>query len=292
MRTAIRFVLASSLLLVATPAFADDDEATAPATPSTKAQGATPTALPPLPATPAATAPVAVSAPANGPGLTVIAPLAGGGTMTATGCRNVTVSGASADVRAQGACPPAAPAPAPIAEPLAEDRDAKEPPRDPARKGMIIAAPIVYGLAASVAGISYLEQSEHCHSNKTSTPCVNARNWLIAYTGISAIVPSTPRMVVGDWTGALLYSAARGGSIITAAAINWGKGDSNWQGPFALGFAVPVALACVDLATTPRRAKSAEAPRDSARITSVAPVAVSDANGKANGAALSMGGSF
>ncbi|MDB4998843.1 MAG: hypothetical protein JWM74_6275 [Myxococcaceae bacterium] len=290
MRTAIRFVLASSLLLVATPAFADDDEATAPATPSTKAQGATPAALPPLPTTPAATAPVAISAPANGPGLTVIAPLAGGGTMTATGCRNVTVAGGSADVRAQGACPPV-PATAPIVEPLAEDRDAKEPPRDPGRKAMIITAPIVYGLAASVAGISYIEQSEHCHSNSASTPCVNARNWLIAYTGISAIVPSTPRMVVGDWTGALLYSAARGGSIITAAAVNWGKGD-NWQGPFALGFAIPVALACVDLATTPHRAKSAEAPRDSARITSVAPVAVTGANGKADGAAVSMGGSF
>jgi hypothetical protein len=284
-RTAIRFVLASSLLLVASPAFAYDDEASAPATPAAKAQSATPPALPPLPTT----APVAISAPAGGPGLTVIAPLAGGGTMTATGCRNVTVTGGSADVRAQGACP-AAPAPAPVVEPLAEDRAAKEPPRDPARKGMIIAAPIVYGLAASVAGISYLEQSEHCHGNSSSTRCTNARNWLIAYTGISAIVPSTPRMVVGDWTGALLYGAARGGSIITAAAVDWGK--DNWQGPFALGFALPVALACVDLATTPHRAKSAEAPRESARITSVAPVAVTGASGKADGAALSMGGSF
>ncbi len=287
MRTAIRFVLASSLLLVATPAFADDDEATAPATPSTKAHGATPAALPPLPTAPAA-APVAISAPANGPGLTVIAPLAGGGTMTATGCRNVTVTGGSADVRTQGACSPAASAP--IVEPLADDRDAKEPPRDSGRKAMIITAPIVYGLAASVAGISYLEQNEHCHASSGSTPCVNARNWLIAYTTISAIVPSTPRMVVGDWTGALAYSAARGGSIITAAAVHWGK--DNWQAPFALGFAIPVALACVDLATTPHRAKSAEAPRDSARITSVAPVAVSDASGKPSGAAVSMGGSF
>jgi hypothetical protein len=291
-RTAIRFVLASSLWLVATPAFADDDEATATATPPSKAPAAAPAALPPLPTTPT-TAPVAVSASPNGPGLTVIAPLAGGETMTATGCRNVTVSGGTADVRAQGACPPV-PAPTPIVEPLADERPAreKEPPRDPARKGMIIAAPIVYGLAASVAGISYLEQSSHCYGNSSSTRCTNARNWLIAYTGISAIVPSTPRMVVGDWTGALVYSALRGGSIITAAAVDWGKGDNSWQGPFALGFAVPVALACVDLATTPHRAKGAEAPQQSARITSVAPVAVSDASGKPSGAAVSMGGSF
>jgi hypothetical protein len=249
-RTAIRFVLASSFLLVATPAFANDEEVAAPT--------ATPAALPPLPTSP-------TPAPAT-------APIATAPIVIAT----------------------PAPASAPIVDPLAEDRASpKEPPPDSARKAAIITAPIVYGIAATVAGVSYLEQSDHCHGN-SSTRCTNARNWLIAYTAVSAIVPSTPRMVVGDWTGALLYSAARGGSIITAAAVNWGN-ENNWQGPFALGFAIPVALAVVDLATTPHRdakAEKAEAQQQNARITSLAPVAVSDAGGRAKGAALSMGGTF
>jgi hypothetical protein len=291
-RTAIRFIVTSSLLLVATPAFADDGEVARPAAPAARATAtpAAPTALPPLPTSPVpASAPVSIAAPASGPGLTVVAPLAGGGTMTATGCRNVTIAGGSADVRAMGACAPVAPAP--IADPLADEPPSrKEPPRDPSRKGMIIAAPIIYGIGATITGISALDESSHCHGY-SSSHCDKARNWLISYTAISAIVPSTPRMVVGDWSGALLYGAARTGSIIAAAAIDWGK-DENWQGPFALGFAIPVTLAVVDLATTPHREMRAEAPQQSARVTSVAPVTVSDTHGKTNGAALSMGGTF
>lgn len=235
------------------------------------------------------------SAPGSG-GLTVIAPLAGGGSVTAVGCSAVTVSGHSTEVRPGGAVNQ--PCPVAVPEPIeARPRYA----RDGGRKAALITAPIVYGLGMMVSGVNYLSHEGSCRYG--SSRCDSRRTALWSYGVISAAVPSIPRWVVGDTVGALVYTGARGGSIAAAALIPW----DDATGPFLLGFAAPVALAIVDMATTPHREDlnrssdkfdkpadpaPARAGQDGARITSVSPIALGDRENKSRGAGVALGGTF
>jgi hypothetical protein len=290
-------------------------------------QAGQPDPLPPVPAAvaPAAAAPgtqVAVqggtttnvaAAPGSG-GLTVVVPVAGGGTVTAVGCSSVSVNGHSTEVMPNGApCP--APAAAPVAPPAYYARPQYAP--DGGRKAALITAPIVYGLGAMVAGVSYLSNKADCEWNTSYDSasgsyshrhnCSDATTSLVAYGVISAAVPSIPRLVVGDTGRGIAYAAARGGSITAAALIDWGNSDDAWLGPFLLGFAAPVALAVVDMATTPHREDLEDKPEDkkasetqdtsktrtqTARITSVAPIAINNRETKSQGAGLALAGTF
>jgi hypothetical protein len=149
---------------------------------------------------------------------------------------------------------------------------------DPGRKAAMIASPIVFGVGAAVAGIAYLtargqtncnyatvqtnngsfNQTVNCTSGDTAPP-------LVMYDVIVGAVPSAPRWVVGDVGGAL----------------------------------VPITLGIVDLATTPHREDLAPAKPSTEegrvirpRITGVTPVALTDAEHRVNGGALTMSASF
>lgn len=252
-------------------------------------------ALPPAapPAPNAAPQPVVTrvdAAPGSG-GLTVITPVAGGGTMTAVGCSAVTVQGHSTEVRAGGQAL-AMGAPCVAAAVAPQERYAP----DGGRKAALIAAPIVYGVGMAYSGMSYLINSGHSRTRSDATAA------LVGYTTISTIVPSIPRLVVGDTTRGLVYSAARGASIGVAIGVDWGKKDDDLMGPFLFGFAAPLALAIVDMATTPHREdlvdSSSDTPsepkasRDGARITGISPVALRDQEGKTRGGAVTLGGAF
>lgn len=269
-------------------------------------------ALPPPAAQPTTTV---QSAPSSG-GLTVVAPLAGGGSLTAVGCSAVSVSGHSTDVRAGGPALAAAGTPCPVA-PSAPLRPRYAP--DSGRKAAIITAPIVYGLGSVIAGVSYLSHNASCSDNygsrygANSDHCAAASRALWAYGAITATVPSLPRWVVGDTGRALAFSAARGGSVAAAALIDWGSATDSWVGPFFFGFGAPVALAVVDMATTPHREdledrpsdKPADAPageephhpREQAkaiapRITAIAPAPVGDREHRAQGGSVTLSGTF
>jgi hypothetical protein len=185
---------------------------------------------------------------------------------------------------------------------------------DPGRKAAIIAAPIVFGVGAAVAGIAYL--STHGNSSctttfssanqQTYTNCTsesgNAALW--TYNVIVAGVPSAPRWVVGDVMGALIYTGLRTASVVTASTIQWGNdSSSSWIGPFMFGFLAPITLGIVDLATTPHREDLR--PRDPQqhddpeakaqtgfRVSSIAPTTLTDADHKVNGAMLTLGATF
>lgn len=291
MRPTLSLLASAFAILFASPAFAQQGEQVV----------GQPQAMPALPTpTPASsTQPVTtkVDAAPSSTGLTVVAPLPGGGTMTAVGCSAVTVSGHSTEVR-PGA-PGVAGAPCPVTYPSPKPRYAP----DGGRKAAIITAPIVYGIGAFVSGVSYLSRKGSC--SWSGSRC-DATPSLVAYGVISSAVPSLPRLVVGDLPRALGYSAARAASITTAALVDWGKGEDSWMGPFLLGFAAPVALAVVDMATTPHREDLEDAPADvverqreqakararlaqNARITTVAPVAMGE---KSSGGGVAIAGTF
>lgn len=316
-----------SLLIASTASAADGETGGAPELPApapppaASTSGGTPVGAP---ATASATAPGPIvtqvqAAPASG-GLTVVAPLAGGGTMTAVGCSAVSVSDHGTTV-VPGA------GPCPSAPPPAYGNWPREPrPRyapDGGRKAAIITAPIVYGLGAFVAGVSYLGNKADCSWSDRGSSCRDGTTSLIAYTGITAVVPSIPRFVVGDVGRGLLYTGLRGASVTTAALVDWGDSHDSWMGPFLLGFAAPVALAVVDMATTPHRedledhpddhndASEAEGARErerreersdrsrerarqqnSARVTGVAPVPLADRENKPAGGGLTLMGTF
>jgi hypothetical protein len=195
------------------------------------------------------------------------------------------------------------------APPTVHPRSHREFAPDPGRKAAIIAAPIVFGVGAAVAGIAYL--SEHGQTtcvgfsspngqtvtNSCATNDASAALW--TYNVIVAAVPSTPRWVVGDVMGALIYTGLRTASVVTASTIQWGNDPSSWIGPFMLGFLAPVTLGIVDLATTPHREdlRPHDDPADAKaqtglRLSSIAPTTLMDPEHRVNGAMLTVGATF
>jgi hypothetical protein len=192
--------------------------------------------------------------------------------------------------------------------------DSKRPQReyapDPARKAAIIAAPIVFGVGAATAGIAYLvtKGQQSCSfsssGNGYEDTCTtnDATPSLVLYDVIVGAVPSTPRWVVGDVTGALIYTGIRGASLATASLVSWGNGSQSWIGPFTFAFLIPVTLGIVDLATTPHREDLQPPPTQPApdqaalgfrpRITGLTPIATTDAEHRVNGGILSLGATF
>jgi hypothetical protein len=182
---------------------------------------------------------------------------------------------------------------------------------DPGRKAAIIASPIVFGVGGAVAGITYLtaRAQTNCTTSgvgygttySSTTTCTHGDTVppLVLYDVIVGAVPSTPRWVVGDVGGALLYTGLRGGSLLVASVVDWGNGQNNWIGPFTLGFLLPITLGIVDLATSPHREDLQPTPKPQQdarllhpRITALSPVALTDAEHRVNGAVLDLSATF
>jgi hypothetical protein len=169
------------------------------------------------------------------------------------------------------------------------------PAPDPDRTAALIASSIGFGVGALATGAIYLYEydsdAKRCKNGEASL-CnhPSARAGLVSYGTIVSIVPSMPRFVVGDTVRGLLFCSLRGISVIAAEFAPWGTDtDTKWQGPFLLGFAAPVALGIVDLATTPHRE---EVGPEVAGIRFVAPLPLADARFGAHGMTLSLGGVF
>lgn len=242
-----------------------------------------------------------VTAPPGSGGVTVVAPTPGGGTVVASQCSQVIVNGAPTYVTPTGEpCPQYAPYQPYGRQPVYDQRPRYA--RDPERTGALIASSVVWGVGTMVAGVTYLVQkaTDDCSSvydssgYYTGTNCTDrsATGALITYGAIVSITPSIPRFVVGDTSKALIYTGLRGASVLIASVVDWGDNDAtSWQMPFILGFAAPIALGIVDLATTPHREDLDEKAAQARGVTSIAPVPVADRRGT-HGAMLSVGGVF
>jgi hypothetical protein len=239
--------------------------------------------------------------------VTVVAPTAGGGQVTASGCSTVIVAGQPTLVTETGApCPlqPYRPY-----QPYMAGYDRPRYARDPDRTAALIGASVGFGVGTAVAGIMYLvqqsDENDHCgrvrrvwnydtrdyRTEIDNSKCGAARASLLTYGAIVTFTPSLPRFVVGDTSKALIYSGIRAASFATAALVDWGENDSTkWQGPFLLGFAVPVTLGIIDLATTPHREDLEEEQRTGIRGVGAVPVA--DRGGRTHGAMVSVEGRF
>src|SRR5579872_5669536 len=107
------------------------------------------------------------------------------------------------------------------------DEGHREYASDPARKAAIIAAPIFFCVGGAATGLAYLaaKADTSCTSNSLAgASCqTSATPTLILYDTIVAAVPSAPRWVVGDFTGALIYTGLRSASVVVASVVNWGN---------------------------------------------------------------------
>ena len=172
---------------------------------------------------------------------------------------------------------------------------------DPARKGALIASSIGWGLGTLVLGGGYLSVhgNESCTYDSTAntSQCTqrDALDYLVAYDLNMAIVPSIPRWVVGDYTGALIFTALRGGSVVAASVI---PGNDAFA-PVVLGFLVPVTLGIVDSVFTPHRESLQHdgEPRTARTdtgfaLTSFGPAPITGPDRRVNGGALRLSASF
>jgi hypothetical protein len=179
---------------------------------------------------------------------------------------------------------------------LHEEHAAHDYAPDPARRAAMIASPIVFGLGGAVAGIAYTT----AHANCYGSDCGNSS--LVLYDLIVTGVPSAPRWVVGDVSGALIYTGLRGASVAAASLISWGNDSQSWVGPFMLGFLAPVTLGIVDLATTPHREDLVPPPdgghpeqsrsQTTPRLTGLSPMPLTDAHHRVSGGALGIAATF
>jgi hypothetical protein len=276
--------------------------------PSARAQDAHGTQVPPPPpsGTPGTTT---VVAPPGSDGVTVVAPTRDGGTVTATGCRAVTVHGSETWVLPDGSpCPQYEPYRPYQSEgaPMPARRRYYESPRymrDTERSAAVIASAVTFGVGGAATGIIYLaERGDTCtevyssSGQYTGSSCHHnsAVSELVWYGAVVALTPSIPRFVVGDTSRGLIFTGVRAASILVAGLVDWGRddhGNENFEGPLLLGFVVPVALGIIDLATTPHREDLEPAAPPTVGITSVAPAMLSDRNGT-HGAMLALSGRF
>jgi hypothetical protein len=274
MHKPLRFLTASALLSVLSfasrGAYAQDP----PAEP-----------LPPLPAEPQ-------SAPAPRATTTTDTPVVAAGVVRTNRVDTVVVAEPGSNVTVHG---------------RSEAKKEYEP--DPARKAAIIASPIILGVGGIAAGVAYLSahNATNCNSNyvngQYTYSCTHGDQVppLVLYDVIVGAVPSAPRWIVGDVSGALLYTGLRGGSLLVASVVNWGSDTSSWIGPFTLGFLLPVTLAIVDLATTPHREDLQPAPPKPStdesralrpRITGITPVAITNPERRIDGMSLNLSATF
>lgn len=303
----LRFLSLAAAMVVAavvTPAARADDR-------PTDATTVDPATLP-APTPPGTPGTTTVVAPPGSGGVTVVVPTPGGGSVTASGCSTVVVNGSPTLIGPGGApCPTMAPYQPYAPPPPFYDIRPKYAP-DPDRKAAVIASSIGFGVGGGVSGIMYLVQwgqdRDDCRGeyvrrtdgtygyepDPSACRGGGSRTSLITYGAIMTFVPSLPRFVVGDTTKGLVYTALRGVSFATAALVDWGRdGDTEWQGPFLLGFAVPVTLGIIDLATTPHREDVIEKEKVATTgIKGVSPIAITDRSGKTHGAVFSIQGLF
>lgn len=268
-------VTAGALLLLPRAAAAQDD--------TDEAAPTAPAAPTPAPVTPApAAAPAPVAAPA--------VPVVHAGTVNTEHVDTVVVAqpGSRVDLH-----------------PERSDDDGPRFARDPMRTAALIAAPIVWGIGGTVFGLAHLaDQSQSCSttmasSGSSQTTCTRNSGVasLVLYDATMTFVPSIPRWVAGDTTGALGYTAARAASVLVGTLVDYGNGPDAWLGPFALGFMVPVALGIVDLATTPHREdlqppRKAHDAKSGPQLLGIAPSPVEDAHHHPAGATLQVSAAF
>ena len=156
---------------------------------------------------------------------------------------------------------------------------------DAERTGALIGASIGFGLGTPITGAGFfVAANPYCERN-CSNGRAGARALLFAYGFHLVVVPSIPRMVVGDWVGASLFMASRGVLFGVANAVD----------PFrsagvvlVAGVVAPIVLGIVDLATTPQRIVSTKSRRRALGI-SPAPVLT---RGDVTGGMLTVGGVF
>ncbi len=234
----------------------------------------------PAPASPVpTTAPTTVQAPPGSAGVTVVAPTAQGGTVTATGCKTVTVAGSP--TQTEVVCPPYQPL-TPEPQVVYVYRD--PPPRFRRDVGRSVALPLSavgHALGSLVAGAMYVDAAERDHRRclaEHRTPrevssgsytyttydydaardqcgSSGAIGPLIGYMAVMAITPGIPRLVVGDTKGFLTWGAVIAGTITFAKIVD--MLDENARGVGAggilIGFVGAGTLGIIELTQTPHR---------------------------------------
>jgi hypothetical protein len=305
-----------TLLLAVGLARAGEPESAQPSQAPEEAETSGSETPPPAPTPPAPTSQTTtVVAPADGPGVTVVAPTPQGGTVTASGCRSVTVTGSPTVVDASGQplCPfkPAEPE----IRYVYVDRDPR--PKfapDPGRSASIALGAVALGVGSLMLGGWYASSVsadyDQCRMDHARTVTSNGYSYsdygssyggcratggigpLVAYTALMSFAPTIPRFAVGANTSGWVYTA------VIATSIGIGKifdaSDSSVHDVGAagaiFGFVLPATIGIVALATTPHR-EDLE-PKHGPSIEGVGFAPVRAPTGGTNGAMFSMTGTF
>ena len=155
---------------------------------------------------------------------------------------------------------------------------------DSGRTGAMVASSIGFGLGVPIAALGVFASSFCEHS------CVESRNeWIAAYAVHVVIVPSIPRMVVGDWAGAGLFVGGRAALLGLAAISSLDRSSGGAAGIAFAGVLGPIIVGIVDLSMTPRRAGHEEEPKGAAIGFAPAPVFT---RGDLTGGMMTAGGVF
>jgi hypothetical protein len=160
---------------------------------------------------------------------------------------------------------------------------------DPARRGALIASSLAFGLGTLATGTAYLTDVADCDEGCGRTRGAPAT--LYALGGFLTLPPSIPRLVVGDYAMAALYTGLRGVSFAVGTLVDWE--DDSYTLPVTFAFAIPVTLGIIDLATTPHREQLNPAPprdeRAGVELHGIGPTATVDSRGELAPAVGAMG---
>ena len=160
---------------------------------------------------------------------------------------------------------------------------------DPGRTGALVASSIGFGLGVPITAFGvFASQLSPCEHSSCVQSDAGRNEWLAAYAVHVVIVPSIPRMVVGDWAGAALFGGGRA-ALLGLAVLSSHSESSGSAGIAFAGVLFPIAVGIVDLATTPRRAVREEESKERSIGFAPAPVFT---RGDLTGGMVTVGGAF
>ena len=162
-----------------------------------------------------------------------------------------------------------------------------EPAPDRLRTAMLTTGWSLLGLNATITPVAAfaagMAQMDCRYCTKDTR-----RPWLTTLPMV--FTPSLGRWAVGDVKGALLFTGLRAASWTTAALLVENTKRDDHLPVFLTAYALPIALAVVDLVTTPHREELA-APKGTS-LQGIAPSPVLDAKGGIHGITLDAAGVF
>jgi hypothetical protein len=133
---------------------------------------------------------------------------------------------------------------------------ATEPPPDRAREDAVVLSAVAFSVGSISSLLWYAGASGGLGDCASREGCVKRTDPIapqLTYYGVMLLVPTIPRMVIGDVRGMAIFGAVQGAILL---AGKWADGFGPPGGGTGIGFLFGAVAGTIELASTPYRERA------------------------------------